>query len=165
MPTTMHCYAETRTRNGEWTADQAATFYRDPPNTVGRSLAHMIQIKASKDARLFGLLADGVEHSWPWSWCAWDLPRDASPEVQALAECCGVDGHSHSHLDLQQLLAKSQELMFDPREDAWLLQSLLLPLIRSLVISAETAEGVMQATEPGALLDPEAHRIVFWFEQ
>lgn len=151
MLTKIHIFSESR-RGGTWRADSADTFLVDPPTQYGWVKATMAPLPCPEDYRLYGLLVDEVRHSWPWSMHERGIPDDASLEVETLSKSWGVDGHSHSHMSLQDLAEMALRLLLDPRPEAGMLHSLLAQLIRSV---CETGDR---------RVDPEDRRVVFWFD-
>lgn len=151
LETLIHCYAETREGDGTWHADAAASFIQDPPTPNGWVQAHMTPVPCPRHAGLFGLLCDQVHTTWRWSFIARDLPRDLSWQVQALATAAEISAYGHTHIDLQELLDKSIELMTDGSPEAWLLNEQLQQVIRGIVTGTSDRPN------------PEDHRIVLWF--
>jgi hypothetical protein len=57
-----------------------------------------------RNYRLFGLIADGVRESFPFSVPIKGLPDDVSPEVKKASDDWDSDGHSHSYLTKTEML-------------------------------------------------------------
>ncbi|MYZ51580.1 hypothetical protein [Malikia spinosa] len=148
MATAIHVFSETLL-NGEWTADKADTYVQELPNRFGWIDSHMEPVTCPRQAWLYGLLVDEVRYSWPWSFHEKGLPEDASPQVKQISKSWGIDGYAHSHLTLQELYAKSLELLIDPREEAKELQDYLRQLITAIPVTSNSLDE---------------HRIVFWFD-
>lgn len=97
----IHLYKEKKV-NGKWvTADEWAPC-DDGDDDKGIEVPWENRF-TGRNYELFGLLSKGVRREHPFSIEARGLPADASPEVREESEGWGVDGHSHSHLTLQEL--------------------------------------------------------------
>lgn len=102
----IHCYAEVK-RDGRWIPGQALErneWYR--PGSSDEPEYVLPRVYNERNYRLFAILADERNYFdlQPMSESR-GLPVDVSPEVKAISEYWGVDGHSHSFFTLAELFA------------------------------------------------------------
>jgi len=95
----IHLYKEKKV-NGEWiTADDGwCDEYDDGFVDVPWKRRF-----TNRDYELFGFLASGVRYESDYSFSPRRLPFNVCPEVRAISESYGADGHSHSYLYLSEL--------------------------------------------------------------
>lgn len=96
----IHIYREKKI-GGKWvTADEWDPNYYDQ----GRAgVPYEKRAYTGRNYELFGLLSKGVRSEHPFSLDARGVPADMSPEVALDVESWNGDGHSHSHVTLQEL--------------------------------------------------------------
>lgn len=98
----IHCYKE-KLVDGQWvTADD----WEEEDDGDGETYMRVSWGEGRFSERsywLFGLLCDNVRSSHPLSFAERGMPDDASDLVKGEVELWGCDGHSHSHLYLQEL--------------------------------------------------------------
>lgn len=143
----IHCYAETRDKNGKWKADLADTFSNGQDDGYDDS-----DLNSSYDDRnysLFGLLA-GVRRNCEWAFQPKGAPPDASEEVAAVIARWNGDAHTQSWLTLRELRKKQMELLLAPDQYAQQLNQYLLEML----LQINWPEGA----------NGDNHRIVFFFD-
>jgi hypothetical protein len=79
-----------------------------------------------RDYGFFGWAAKGVRSDHPDSFEQRGIPDDASPEVAREIETMGDDGHSHSWLMVDEMLANPGVQRF-PQQHKWLLKNIENP--------------------------------------
>lgn len=102
----IHLYRE-KCVDGKWlTADEWQAYdYGD--NEKGIEVPWTKRF-TDRNYDLFGLLADGVRRSHPFSFEPRGLPFDPCKEIAGEADRWGDDGHSHSYLFLHELKAMAR---------------------------------------------------------
>jgi hypothetical protein len=144
-------FTETRTPQGNWVAEKTDT-YREQSSPVNGSIYRtMEETPCPRDLPLFGLLCDEAWESLPWSFWQRGMPEDASTQVKAVSQDWEEESFGHTHLTLQELVEKYQELKEDPRPQARKLEHSLGEMLYALYASAQ------------AEVAPEHRRVVFWF--
>ena len=98
----IHIYREKQI-NGEWVSADKWTPYDYGDDDKGVTVEWDDRAFTGRNYNLFGLLSDDVRTSHPFSFAPRGMPVNASPEVSALSEGWGVDGHGHSYLYLHEL--------------------------------------------------------------
>jgi hypothetical protein len=98
----IHAYKE-KLIDGKWvTADKGwADEYSEGWNDVPHKNRY-----TGRNYDMFGLLSKGVRRSFDYSFEPRGMPDDACPEVAAINENWGCDGHGHSYLSLAELKEK-----------------------------------------------------------
>lgn len=147
----LHLFTESKTSQGEWAADSAATFNQQESPVSGRPVPSMEETPCPQDLPLFGVLCDGAWESLPWSFWQRGLPDDLSPQVLALSQEWAAEGFGHNHLTLQELLDKYEELKSDSRPQARLIAHSLGEMLYALMANSKTEAS------------PDSRRVVFWF--
>lgn len=148
MITCIHVYSEYR-ENGEWVASEKDTYIEEEPNRFGWINAKMRRVECPEKYSFYGLLADGVRCTWPWSFLARGMPEDVSQEIRSVCDSFGFEGYAHSHLTLQELVEKYLELMVSGPEAKEL-----------LVYMRELIDNIPKHVESHGDI-----RIVFWFNE
>ena len=147
MATCIHVYSEIRKKN-EWIANERETYNEEKPNRFGWVNATMRRVYCPENYRFYGLLADEVRTSWPWSFPIKGMPADVSEEIRSVCDSFGFEGYGHSYLTLKELVEKYLELMVSGKE-ARELMAYLRQLIDCLLGLSDNHNNI---------------RIVFWFD-
>lgn len=156
----IHWYSETR-RDGKWVCDQAASLINEndvddveDPRYDMDNFPHR-----SRDYWFFGLLADRVRCTWPWSFPQKELPEDVSNEVKRISDQWDCDGHSHSYLSRDELKTKLEELRLERAKNLIADVGTNAMQIDHLISRLEGTVADLNAEVPD-----EDQRIVFWFD-
>ena len=97
----IHCYKE-KLVNGKWVS--ADEWVEEDDGDGGTYMVVPYRKRFSeRNYNLFGLLCDNVRTSHQFSFAERGIPEDASSQVKDEVKRWDCDGHSHSHLYLQEL--------------------------------------------------------------
>jgi hypothetical protein len=154
----IHLYVEIR-KNGKWErAGQLVKnpyYYPDEDGPENTKLVHEDFWKG-RNYQLFGVLAQGVRRDMDSSFKIKGLPKDITKEVKEIADYMGVDGHSHSWLNLAELFDYAYKGDYGKKDKNRFEE------IDSYFAEVTFPKLIALAAEPG--MKPEDVRIVFFFD-
>lgn len=149
--TQIHLFTETKNSSGKWVAEAAASFTESQSPVSGRVVPTMNETPCPQDLPLFGMLCDGAWESLPWSFWQKGIPEDASPQVLAVCQEWKEDAFGHSHLTMEELLDKYEELKADARPQARMVAYSLGEMLYALMSGNQSN------------VTNSDRRVVFWF--
>jgi hypothetical protein len=142
----IHMYSEAKI-NDKWTSLDGPLETEDEHTENAWVQISRPLLYRNRNYWFFGLLA-GVRTEYSYSFQPRGLPADASPETKACSVQWDGDAHTHSYLDMDELVQKRTALLLEG-SDAHIANHII-----NLTEIINAFKGV----------DGDDHRIVFWFD-